>query len=140
MSFTIQQLEQLKAKGLIRNYSVTKDAKTTTVKIKTGSRGNKTKEWISKNLWAWARANNLEIRKEFEFDDERKWRFDWCFPSMLVAIEYEGLMSAKSRHTTVTGFTGDTEKYNTAQALGWKVLRYTALNYKDMIEDLNKLA
>ena len=27
---------------------------------------------------------------------------------------------------------------NAAQALGWKVLRFTALNYKDLITELNK--
>lgn len=76
---------------------------------------------------------------EYAFHPERKWRFDFAIPEMKVGIEYEGLMSEKSRHTSIKGFTGDTEKYNAAASLGWKVLRYTALNYKDLGRDLNGL-
>lgn len=76
---------------------------------------------------------------EFKFHPKRKWRFDFCIPELKIAIEYEGLMSEKSRHTTITGFTNDSEKYNAAQILGWRVLRYTALNYKSLSEDLNNL-
>jgi hypothetical protein len=76
---------------------------------------------------------------EFFFHPERQWRFDWAIPSMKVGIEYEGLMSKKSRHTTIKGFTGDTEKYNAAASLGWKVYRYTALNYGNLSKDLKKL-
>ena len=76
---------------------------------------------------------------EYSFHPERKWRFDFAIPEMKIAIEYEGLMSEKSRHTTITGFTNDSEKYNAAQILGWRVLRYTALNYMSLGEDLNNL-
>ncbi|MFL5811344.1 MAG: hypothetical protein ACJ749_17610 [Flavisolibacter sp.] len=99
---------------------------------------SKTKEWIGMHLNAWCQANKLTLEKEFAFHPERKWRFDFAILEKKVAIEYEGLMSEKSRHTTVTGYTGDAEKYNAAQSLGWKVLRYTAVNYKTMIEDLTK--
>lgn len=73
------------------------------------------------------------------FDEERAWRFDWCILSHKIAFEYEGIIAKKSRHTTITGFTGDTEKYNTAQRQGWKVFRYTALNYLDLVIDLNNM-
>jgi very-short-patch-repair endonuclease len=136
VSFTIQQLEKLKAQGKIRDYSILNDEKSTTIKINTGG---KTKEWIAMHLKAWCEGNGKTLQKEFAFHSERKWRFDFAIIEMKVAIEYEGLMSAKSRHTTVSGYTGDAEKYNAAQSLGWKVLRYTAVNYKTMIEDLNKL-
>jgi len=102
-------------------------------------KGQKTKEWIGKNLWAWCYANKLELLTEYPFHEERKWRFDWCILALKVAIEYEGVMSEKSRHTTVTGFTGDSEKYNAAQSLGWIVLRYTVLNYKTLLQDLEKI-
>lgn len=80
------------------------------------------------------------FEKEYKFNPQRKWRFDFAIPEMKIGIEYEGLMSAKSRHTTITGFSNDTEKYNAAQALGWRVLRYTALNYKQMGSDLNQFS
>lgn len=142
MKLSISELERLKQEGKIRGFAQNhreniphKAGKN----IPATKKGNKTKEWIGKNLWYWSEANKITMEKEHQFHLDRKWRFDWCFPSILVAIEYEGLMSEKSRHTTITGFTGDAEKYNAAQSLGWKVLRYTAKNYKNIISDLDKL-
>ena len=40
---------------------------------------------------------------EYSFHPERKWRFDFAIPEMKIGIEYNGIMSAKSRHTTITG-------------------------------------
>jgi hypothetical protein len=76
---------------------------------------------------------------ELVFHPARKFRFDWAIPDLKVAIEYEGLFSEKSGHTTVKGYTKDCIKYNLAALLGWKVLRYTALNYKELEQDLMKL-
>ena len=76
---------------------------------------------------------------EFKFHPKRKWRFDFCIPELKIAIEYEGLMSEKSRHTTITGYSKDMEKINAAQKLGWVVLQYTPLNYKNMLNDLNEI-
>ena len=80
----------------------------------------------------------IDFVKEYQFASPRKWRFDWCMPIRKVAIEYEGLMSKKSGHTTVTGYTRNTEKYNAATGLGWRVYRYTALNYRDVEADLRR--
>lgn len=84
--------------------------------------------------------------EELKFDIVRKFKFDFAIVvseagknPLKIAIEYEGLMSEKSGHTTITGYTSNCEKYNLACVLGWKVLRYTALNYKDLERDLNKL-
>lgn len=99
----------------------------------------KQKPWIEFQLKQWAQKNNITLSTEFKFHPERKWRFDWCFEDLKIAIEYEGIFSAKSRHTTHTGFTGDINKYNAAQQSGWTVLRYTALNYLDLINDLVRI-
>lgn len=57
----------------------------------------------------------------------RRFRFDWCWPASLVAVEYEGgLYGPRSRHTTVSGFNRDCVKYDLAAELGWRVFRYTA--------------
>ena len=79
--------------------------------------------------------------REYKFCDERKFKFDWALPmpGRKIAIEYEGLMSEKSGHTTITGYTSNCDKYNLACILGWKVLRYTALNYKNLESDLQAL-
>jgi hypothetical protein len=85
------------------------------------------------------RVARVPFVNEHKFSESRKFRFDIAIIDKKIGIEYEGLMSAKSRHTTMTGFTNDTSKYNLAQLEGWKVLRYTALNYKQFVEDLKLL-
>jgi hypothetical protein len=82
-------------------------------------------------------AMGIEYELEYRFDEIRKFRFDIAILDMKVGIEYEGLMSDKSRHTTIDGFTMDCFKYNLAQLNGWKVLRYTAKNYTDFGRDLH---
>lgn len=77
-----------------------------------------------------------EYVAEHRFDQERRYRFDWAIPSLMLAIEYEGLFSEKSGHTTIKGYSKDIKKYNLATLQGWKILRYTALNYADLAQDI----
>lgn len=87
----------------------------------------------------WLHALGYKPVFEHVFHPTRKWRFDIAFPERKIAIEYEGINSKKSRHTTLLGYTGDTEKYNEAHKLGWRVFRYTALNYEKMISDVESI-
>jgi len=79
----------------------------------------------------------LNYAREYIFHDTRKWRFDFCLLDEMIAIEYEGVVSEKSRHTTIGGFMEDCLKYREAVKCGFKVLRYTAKDYKNMSHDLN---
>lgn len=81
----------------------------------------------------------LKYESEFVFHPTRKWRADWAIPSLNVLIEYEGIFSEKSGHTTINGFIKDCEKYREAAKLGWKVLRYTQKDYTKMSEDINQI-
>jgi len=56
----------------------------------------------------------------------RDWRFDFAWPSVKVAVECEGGIWNRGRHTRALGYTGDCEKYNAAAALGWTVIRVTS--------------
>ncbi len=67
---------------------------------------------------------------EHKFALPRKWRFDWCFPHAMLAIEIDG----QGRHQTYVGFRGDCEKLNAAVELGWRVLRFVAAERKHMDE------
>lgn len=69
----------------------------------------------------------VEPVREMKFLPERKFRFDWAFPPMKLAVEYEGIVSEKSRHTSILGYTRDAEKYSLAAIEGWCVVRVTAL-------------
>ena len=84
-------------------------------------------------------AMGIEYVTEHRFHDLRKFRFDIAILDMKVGIEYEGLMSEKSRHTTIEGFTMDCIKYNLAVKEGWRVMRYTAKNYTDFGSDIHTI-
>ena len=91
--------------------------------------------FITKHL----RNQGIEHVTEHKFLNNRKFRFDVAILPLKIAIEYEGLMSEKSGHTTLVGFTKNTEKYNLAVIYGWKLLRYTCKNYQDFGKDLERL-
>ena len=95
--------------------------------------------WMGSRLAWWSLHTGIEIKKEYRFHPTRRWRFDFCLPDKRIGIEYEGLNSEKSGHTTLEGYTKDTEKYNEAQALGWKVIRFTCRNYKSVIREVEKV-
>lgn len=67
----------------------------------------------------------VECVKEYRFHPTRKWRFDYAFPSIRVAIEIDGGVWINGRHTRPSGFLGDMEKFNAAATLGWVVLKFT---------------
>lgn len=73
-----------------------------------------------------------EPEREYRFDPVRRWRFDFAWPDVRVALEVEGGVYSHGRHTRGSGFTRDVEKYNMAVMLGWAVLRVTgAMLYEE---------
>ena len=112
-------------------------AKKHTKSVTTNSTSSRDK-WID-TLARYCDQNGLKHAKEYKFHDKRKWRFDFAMVDHKIAIEYEGVMSKKSRHKSVTGYTEDCNKYNTAIKCGWKVLRYTAMNIDSSLSDIKEL-
>ena len=70
-------------------------------------------------------ATGLNVETEYRFHPTRQWRFDYAIPAARVAIEVEGGIFTGGRHTRGKGFANDLEKYNTAESMGWHVLRIT---------------
>ncbi|GEM46027.1 endonuclease domain-containing protein [Deinococcus cellulosilyticus] len=65
--------------------------------------------------------------REHEFHPERRWRFDFAWVHLKVAVEIEGgVSSPRGRHTQLDGFVKDAEKYAIATEMGWRVFRYPA--------------
>ena len=62
---------------------------------------------------------------EFRFHPERRWRFDYAWPDDRIALEQEGGIWVRGRHTRGKGFMNDLAKYNCATALGWRIFRVT---------------
>lgn len=63
--------------------------------------------------------------REYRFKAGRKWEFDLAWPEYMVALEIEGGVFTRGRHTQGVGFMQDMEKYNTATVMGWRILRCT---------------
>ena len=68
---------------------------------------------------------DMDIVKELQFHPVRKWRFDYAFPKLKVAIEIDGAVWKLGRHNRPKGYIADMEKLNTAASMGWLVLRIT---------------
>lgn len=64
--------------------------------------------------------------EEHRFDASRRWRFDFAWPALMLAVEVEGGTRSGGRHTRGDGYANDCEKYNAATLQGWRVLRFTA--------------
>ena len=63
--------------------------------------------------------------EEYKFHPTRRWRFDFAWPELMIAVEVEGGVYSNGRHSRGKGFTEDCVKYNAAATLGWRVLRFT---------------
>jgi hypothetical protein len=87
----------------------------------------------------WLKAAGIKFEEEYQFAKPRKFRADIFLPDLCCIIEYEGLNSEISGHTTFIGYTKNCQKYNIAALKGWIVLRYTAKNYGEMITDVHAL-
>ena len=75
-------------------------------------------------LLRWGRVK-MPYMKEHRFAPPRRFRFDFAWPEQKIAVEIEGGLYGKGRHTTINGFNNDCEKYNLAVVMGWRVLRFT---------------
>lgn len=88
-------------------------------------------------------AAGIEPVRELEFARAvgRKWRFDFAWPSLMVAVEIDGLvpryvkkrstkgkqytvLEAGGRHATMDGYEEDCRKLATAAQLGWFAIRF----------------
>jgi len=77
-------------------------------------------------LDVYLRAERIKgYEREYYFHPSRKWRFDFAWPALMIAVEVEGGVWSGGRHTRGKGFVEDCIKYNEAALLGWTVFRCT---------------
>lgn len=76
------------------------------------------------------KASGIAFEREFRFCSTRKWRADFHLIGKMILIEVEGGVWSNGRHTRGKGYIADMEKYNTAQNLGYKVLRFETAQVK----------
>lgn len=83
----------------------------------------------------WSDLPEPEREYKFAKSMKRQWRFDFCWPDFMVAVELEGgiFNSHRSGHSSITGMKRDIDKGNAATLLGWRVLRFHTDHVKDGI-------
>ena len=63
---------------------------------------------------------------EYKFLEDRRFKFDYAYPEVKLAIEIEGgIYFVTGGHKSIQGLQRDLEKYNLATQNGWRILRYT---------------
>jgi hypothetical protein len=77
-------------------------------------------------------GNDMEPVPEYTFGKSmgRRWRFDFAWPALKVAVECDGGQHSSyggGRHNT----DADREKLNAAAAMGWRVLRFSRTQLED---------
>lgn len=132
MTWSKSFLQKLEKEGRIKNVYFPKEPKNKVVIPKEIGR-------YKLHIISVLERSGLRFKEEYQFDEVRKFRFDWAIEEYRIAIEYEGIFSEKSGHTTISGYTKDITKYNLATKLGWQILRYTADNYLEIENDLKLL-
>lgn len=147
MKLSRKDLERLKNEGKIRDYRVNV-LKPVTVDVGGGkvvkpfTRKSKEKDWFYFNVLYLANKHGWVVSEEYVFHEVRKWRFDlflqFTGAHRGIGLEFEGINSEKSRHTSLIGYSGDADKYREANKMGITVFRYTILNYKKVISDLTE--
>lgn len=63
--------------------------------------------------------------------DGRRWAFDFAWPDRMLALEVEGGVWTRGRHTRGKGYIEDMAKYSVAAVNGWAVIRCTWQNLTD---------
>lgn len=73
-------------------------------------------------LQVWRAAGLPAPVAEHGFHPTRKWRFDYAWPEQLVAVEVQGGLFTRGRHTRGPALRKEYEKLREAAACGWLVL------------------
>jgi hypothetical protein len=98
----------------------------------TGTHKQKESAAVSDILDAVLRAAGLPPPvREYRFASPRRWRFDYAWPDLRLALEVEGGVWSGGRHVRGRGYEGDCVKYSEAALRGWRVLRATTAMLRD---------
>ncbi len=64
--------------------------------------------------------------RELRFHPSRRWRFDFAWEEVKLAVEIQGgvWLGKRGGHTSGAGYSRDREKHNEANLLGWRVLQF----------------
>ena len=88
------------------------------------------------------RAMKLPVPvREYRFHSKRKFRLDFAWPELKIAVEVDGGTFSNGRHVRGMGYRNDCIKINLASCSGWVVLRGDSKMVKsgELLESLEQL-
>lgn len=85
-------------------------------------------------LAAWRTHGLPDPTPEYRFHKTRKWRFDYAWPQLKVAVEINGGSFVQGRHNRGAALISEYDKLNEAQRLGWVVLQFGTAHMKNPTE------
>jgi len=88
--------------------------------------GSRLEETFAQQL----RAYGIDYEREVRLIDGRRWRWDFVIRWAGYAIEIQGGVWTRGRHTRGHGYINDVEKANAVVLAGWKPLAFTAEHVK----------
>jgi len=103
-------------------------------KVKTPARKKLDEETEKFNRIKWQQHLKRDLKamkiigwqEEYAFHPKRKWRFDFAFVQLRLAIEIDGIVwDGKGGHQTGVGYQQDRDKDEAALLQGWTVYRVT---------------
>ena len=74
-------------------------------------------------LTLWRETGMPDPVAEYRFAPPRRWRFDYAWPAVKVAVEFDGgqWLPRGGRHNS----DGDRDKLNHGVAMGWRILQFS---------------
>ena len=86
------------------------------------------RSWLEELFAAQLGDLGIVFQREVRFHPVRKWRFDFVLIVGYdkVAVEINGAIYRRGRHSRGSGLEGDYEKLNEAQMMGYKVFQFSS--------------
>lgn len=65
-------------------------------------------------------------QRQYQFHPDRKWAFDFAWPSLMLAVEVDGgtYMDGEGYHSSGQYLARQYERDNEATLMGWRILRF----------------
>ena len=84
------------------------------------------------NEWPTPEREVAFHEKGYIYQKRRMWRFDFAWPDLMLAVEIDGgLWSPRSGHRSPAGLSSDRVKDAVAQLMGWTILHFTEVHWRD---------
>lgn len=88
-------------------------------------RSHEDKKWVFLNTFTMMSRHRENLpTSEFIFHAKRKWRFDWAWPELKIAVEVHGGGFVNGGHNRGRAMMADLEKLRAAILLGWRVFPF----------------